>query len=67
MREMKQIEICNTVMECLNDLPYTKECTVRGSLATNHWDQYSDIDLRIDVSGSDNGKVVLMLLMNYTA
>lgn len=31
-----------------------KGCTIYGSLSTNSYDEYSDIDLEVDVSGTDN-------------
>ena len=36
-----------------------KNCTIYGSLSTNQFDEYSDIDIEVDVSGSDNGAFVL--------
>ncbi|MBN2443326.1 MAG: nucleotidyltransferase domain-containing protein [Spirochaetales bacterium] len=44
-----------------NNLTQVKSCTIHGSLATGQYDEYSDIDLRLDVSGTDNGKFMLAL------
>lgn len=39
----------------LKSLPEVKSCAVYGSLCSGTYDEYSDIDIEIDVSGVDNG------------
>jgi predicted nucleotidyltransferase len=53
--------ICVNTLNFLKALPEVKSCTLHGSLASNSSDEYSDIDLRVDVSGCDNGKFMLQL------
>ena len=45
----------NEVMKYLCLVPQVKNCTLYGSLANGNADKYSDIDICVDVSGSDNG------------
>ncbi|MBR6791437.1 MAG: nucleotidyltransferase domain-containing protein [Oscillospiraceae bacterium] len=45
----------------LSSLPGVKNCRLYGSLSTGTWDQYSDIDIQLDVSGCDNGQFILEL------
>ena len=42
-------------------LPEVKDCTLYGSLSRRDFDEYSDIDIAIDVSGSDNGALLLKI------
>ena len=50
------------IIAILNDLPEVKHCTVYGSLSVNTYDELSDIDINIDVSGNDNGQFMLNLV-----
>lgn len=45
----------------LKTLPEVKSSALYGSLTTDHWDCYSDIDVEIDASGADNGALLLRL------
>lgn len=54
----KRIEIANRVMDLFRAQPEVKEVTLRGSLADGRADEYSDIDITVDVSGHDNGRYV---------
>lgn len=46
----------------LNKIPVVRKCSIYGSLATNTYDELSDIDIEIDVSGYDNGQFMLELV-----
>lgn len=50
------------IMKILDDLPEVRSCTLYGSLATGKHDDFSDIDIEIDVSGCDNGQFMLSLV-----
>lgn len=55
-----QIEsLANRVLAYMNAFPQVKNCRFYGSLANGSFDNYSDIDLEIDVSGLDNGQFLL--------
>lgn len=55
-----QIEIlANRVFAYMNAFPQVKTCHLYGSLENGSFDNYSDIDLEIDVSGLDNGQFLL--------
>lgn len=56
-----QLEKAKEIMTYLEQFDFVKSSEIIGSLKTGNSDQYSDIDIRINVSGSDNGKVLLML------
>ena len=45
----------NEIMKYLDILPEVKTCGLYGSLVNGNTDKYSDIDIKVDVSGSDNG------------
>jgi hypothetical protein len=45
----------NDIINYLNTFPKVKFCSLYGSLVNGNADRYSDIDIIIDVSGSDNG------------
>lgn len=49
------IEFAKDIFEFLNDLPEVKSCKIVGSLNNGNSDEFSDLDLVIDVSGIDNG------------
>ena len=48
-------EFAKDIFEFLNDIPEVKSCKVVGSLSAGNNDEFSDLDLVIDVSGIDNG------------
>lgn len=56
-----QQKIAHDLISYLEGFPFINSCVIHGSLAKGTGDKYSDIDLQIDVSGHDNGKVLLML------
>lgn len=58
---MTRDEILAMVTAQLRCLPEVRNITLHGSLESGHPDRYSDIDLKIDVSGSDNGRFMLEL------
>ena len=43
------------IFEFINMMPEVKTCKIDGSLRSGNNDEYSDLDLVIDVSGVDNG------------
>ena len=49
------IEFAKDIFEFLSDLPEVKSCKIVGSLSNGNNDEFSDLDLVIDVSGIDNG------------
>ena len=59
--DSNQILKANEIKEYLEKFDFIKSCEISGSLKEGSSDCYSDIDLRINVNGSDNGKVLLML------
>lgn len=50
-------ELCNF----LSALPEVKRCELYGSLSRGNYDLYSDIDIMVDVSGTDNSRFVTRL------
>lgn len=54
-RVRKQKYLANNIISYLNTLPQVKSCNIYGSLINGNADKYSDIDIVVDVSGSDNG------------
>lgn len=48
-------EFAKDIFEFLNDIPEVKLCKIVGSLSAGNNDEFSDLDLVIDVSGIDNG------------
>jgi len=46
--------LAQRLCDFLAEQPEVKGCRLYGSLSTGTWDQYSDIDIEIDVSGTDN-------------
>jgi predicted nucleotidyltransferase len=58
----KRIKIANQVLTLFQAQPEVKEATLRGSLVDGTPDEYSDIDITIDVSGHDNGQYVYRVL-----
>lgn len=55
------LNTAKNVMNILNSLPQVKCCKMYGSLAKGTYDELSDIDIEIDVSGYDNGKFMMEL------
>ncbi len=55
-------DTANNIITFLNEIPMVRECSIYGSLATNTYDELSDIDIEIDVSGYDNGQFMLELV-----
>lgn len=47
------------IISFFNEIPAVNNWTVYGSLVTNTYDELSDIDIEIDVSGYDNGQFML--------
>lgn len=54
-------ETAEKLMALLQTFPEVKSCTLYGSLAEGRGDALSDIDIEVDVSGTDNGAFVLTL------
>lgn len=54
----RRLEIANQVLALFRAQPEVKEVTLRGSLVDGTPDEYSDIDISLDVSGHDNGQHV---------
>lgn len=54
MSELMQVarELCDFLLL----MPEVRDCQIYGSLERGDFDDYSDIDIRVDVSGSDNGR-----------
>ena len=50
------------IIKIVNSLPNVKGCTVYGSITNGTYDELSDIDLQVDVSGVDNGQFMLNLV-----
>ena len=48
-------EFVSEIFDFLNNLPEVKECKIYGSISTGNNDEFSDLDIAIDVSGIDNG------------
>lgn len=49
------------LLTILQALPGVQKCSLYGSLSANTHDEFSDIDIEIDVSGQDNGLFCLSL------
>lgn len=47
-------EYANEIKDYIILIDEVRSCTLYGSLANNSFDEYSDIDIEIDVSGYDN-------------
>lgn len=43
------------IIEFLKRMPEIQSCKIEGSLSSENVDEFSDIDIQIDVSGVDNG------------
>ena len=53
--------LAENIMALLNDMPEVKACALYGSLSDGQYDELSDIDINVDVSGHDNGRFMLTL------
>lgn len=49
------------IMELLNEMPEVIGCELYGSIAEGTYDELSDIDINVDVSGHDHGIFMLTL------
>lgn len=58
MQKYRQ-EAAQRLMDLLCELPMVKECRLYGSLVNGTADDFSDIDIEVDVSGYDNGRFLL--------
>lgn len=56
-------ETAETLRAFFLTLPEVKNAALQGSLQRNSHDEYSDIDIELDVSGSDNGAFFLRIPM----
>ena len=50
------------IIELLQELPQVTDCRLYGSLEEDTADEMSDIDIEVDVSGSDNGQFMLSVV-----
>lgn len=50
------------ILTILSEITEVNHCAIYGSLATDTYDELSDIDINIDVSGSDNGQFMIRLV-----
>ena len=50
------------IIAILSEITEVNHCTIYGSLSTDTCDELSDIDINIDVSGSDNGQFMIRLV-----
>ena len=55
------LNIANEIITYLQTIPEVNGCTVYGSLSNGKFDKLSDIDIQVDVSGSDNSIFVTKL------
>ena len=53
------INKANEIISILKEIPAVKGCVLYGSLSTDTYDELSDIDIEVDVSGSDNGQFMM--------
>jgi len=51
-----RIKLANNLIQILKSLDEVNEVYLKGSIANGQMDEYSDIDIAVDVSGYDNGK-----------
>jgi len=58
---MEQSKLAEQVISFLQQQPAVRSVTVIGSLQNGTADAFSDIDLEVDVSGTDNGVFALQL------
>ena len=53
---MNHFEVAKNICEHFEKLPDVKKCRIYGSLNNGNYDEFSDIGIEIDVSGSNNGE-----------
>jgi predicted nucleotidyltransferase len=58
---VRRLKLAGEILGHLERLPGARRAYLRGSLAGGTVDAYSDVDLGVDVSGSDNGAFALRL------
>lgn len=58
---MQIVKFAQEIINHLYTLPTVKSCRLYGSVAHHTFDRYSDIDIELDVSGTDNGQYLLRL------
>lgn len=52
---MSIIETANNICNYFITIPEVNSVSIYGSIANHSYDKYSDIDIELDLSGSDNG------------
>jgi len=55
------IDIASSVRSYFSSFPEIKDCIIYGSVANGGFDEYSDVDVEIDVSGCDNSLYALKI------
>ena len=61
MKRISRDEILSRIQTFFDSCPEIRAHHLHGSLSTGNNDRYSDIDIKIDVSGYDNGEFMLRL------
>ncbi len=56
---MQITDFAETLCQYLKTLPHVKSCRLYGSLANGSFDAFSDADIELDVSGTDNSQFLL--------
>lgn len=56
-----QLDLASHVIEYIEGLPEVKSATLKGSVATGTWDEFSDIDIVVDVGDRNNAAFALQL------
>ena len=54
--EGNNLEIAKSICVQFEKIPEVNFCKIYGSLSRGDYDEYSDIDIEVDVSGYDNGR-----------
>jgi hypothetical protein len=55
------VEYANEIKRYISSIKEVRQCKLYGSLTTEHFDQYSDIDIEVDVSEYDNSMFLTKL------
>ncbi len=58
---MNLVDTANSIRTYFLSLPNVVNCHIYGSIAENCYDEYSDIDIEVDVSGCDNSSFSLVI------
>ncbi|MDR1630730.1 MAG: nucleotidyltransferase domain-containing protein [Oscillospiraceae bacterium] len=58
---MDIVDTAHEICAYFSLLPDVKKCTIYGSIAENYHDEFSDIDIELDVSGRDNSLFSLQI------